>query len=30
MIANQIGRFLTTGEVGDAVNPAAVLRRPNP
>ncbi len=30
MIANQIGRFLTTGEVGAAVNPAAVLRRPNP
>ena len=29
MIANQIGRFLTTGEVGAAVNPAAVLRRPN-
>lgn len=28
MIANQIGRYLTTGEIGAAVNPAAVLHRP--
>ena len=28
MIANQIGRYLTTGEIGAVVNPAAVLHRP--